>query len=111
MGKYLKIMEISGSELQEKIDNNEKVIVEMYATWCQPCLAMKPIFEKVSNQNTSDVQMYMMDVDSNRDFAVKYGVRSVPTIKIFNGSSSVGTKVGLLSEGDIKELVSELIHE
>lgn len=104
-------MEISSSELQEKIDNNEKVIVEMYAIWCGPCKVLKPIFEKVSNENTSDVQMYMMDVDSNRDFAIKYGVRSVPTIKIFNGSSSVGTKVGLVSEGDIKELVSELIHE
>jgi thioredoxin 1 len=104
-------MEISSSELQEKIDNNEKVIVEMYATWCGPCKVLKPIFEKVSNENTSDVQMYMMDVDSNRDFAVKYGIRSVPTIKIFNGSSSIGTKVGLVSEGDIKELVSELIHE
>jgi thioredoxin 1 len=104
-------MEINSSELQEKIDNNEKVIVEMYATWCGPCKVLKPIFEKVSNENTTDVQMYMMDVDSNRDFAVKYGVRSVPTIKVFNGSISVGTKVGLVSEGDIKELVSELIHE
>ena len=111
MGKYLKIMEISGSELQEKIKNGEKLIVEFWGTWCQPCLAMKPIFEKISKENTSEVQMYTMDIDLNRETALGFGIRGIPTIKIFNGSSSVGTKVGLLSEGDIKELVSELIHE
>lgn len=103
-------MEINESELITKITNGEKVIVEMYATWCGPCKMLKPIFEKVAKENTSDVQMYTLDVDKNRNFAMKYGVRSVPTIKSFNVGEVVHTKVGVLIEGQIKELVTELIN-
>ena len=103
-------MEINGSELLSKINNGEKVIVEMYATWCGPCKMLKPVFEKVARENTTDVQMYTLDVDTNREFAIKYNVRSVPTIKTFNVREVAHTKVGVISEGQIKELVTELIN-
>ena len=71
---------------------------------------LNPIFERVASQNTSDVQMYTMDVDINREIAATLGVRSVPTIKIFNAGQVVDTKVGVLSEGQINGLVTELIN-
>ena len=71
---------------------------------------MNPIFEKVARENTSDVQMYTMDVDQNREMAMTLGVRSVPTIKVINGGNVVNTKVGLIQEQQIKELVQELIN-
>lgn len=103
-------MEISSSELKEKINNGEKVIVDFHATWCGPCKMMKPTFERLTNENTTEVGMYTMDVDLNRELAIELGIRSVPTIKIFNGGQVSGTKIGVLSEGQIKELVTELIN-
>ena len=103
-------MEISSVELQEKIKNGEKVIVDFHAQWCGPCKMMKPTFEKLTTENTSEVQMYTMDVDLNREIAISLGIRSVPTIKVFNGGEVVETKVGVLSEGQIKDLVTELIN-
>lgn len=103
-------MEISSVELQEKIKNGEKVIVDFHARWCGPCKMMKPTFEKLTTENTSEVQMYTMDVDLNREIAISLGIRSVPTIKVFNGGEVVETKVGVLSEGQIKDLVTELIN-
>ena len=103
-------MEISSVELQEKIKNGEKVIVDFHAQWCGPCKMMKPTFEKLTTENTSEVQMYTMDVDLNREIAISLGIRSVPTIKVFNGGGVVETKVGVLSEGQIKDLVTELIN-
>jgi thioredoxin 1 len=103
-------MEINSVELQQKIKNGEKVIVEFWGTWCQPCLAMKPIFEKVSKENTSEIQMYTMDIDLNKEIAIGFGIRSIPTIKVFNGGSVIDTKIGLLSENQINELVKELIN-
>ena len=102
-------MEITGNELQEKINNGEKVIVEMWAPWCGPCRMMKPTFEKVANENTSDIQMYTLNIDENREIAMTYGVRSIPTIKVFNGGEVTDTKVGLLQEQGIKDLVSTLL--
>ncbi len=103
-------MEISSVELQEKINKGEKIIVDFHATWCGPCKMMKPIFEKLTTENTSEVQMYTMDVDLNRDVAISLGIRSVPTIKVFNAGQIVETKVGVLSEGQIKGLITELIN-
>jgi thioredoxin 1 len=103
-------MEISSVELQEKINNGEKIILKLGASWCGPCSILKPIFEKVAKENTTEVQMYSLDVDVNREVAMSLGVRSVPTIKTFNMGEIVDTKVGLLNEEQIKNLVKELVN-
>jgi thioredoxin len=108
-GLIFKIMEITAKELQEKINNGEKLIVDFYGTWCGPCKIMKPAFEKVANENTTDIQMYMMDIDENKDFVLSLGIRSIPTIKTFNKNELVETKVGVLNEGQIKDLVENLL--
>ncbi len=106
----MKAMEITAQELKEKIENGEKLIVDFAASWCGPCKMLKPIYEKVSSKNTTEVQMYTMDVDANRDLAVSLGVRSVPTIKVFNKGSVVDTKVGILQENELKLIVEELAN-
>lgn len=103
-------MEISSVDLQQKINNGEKLMVEFWADWCGPCKMMKPIFEKVSSENNSEVQMYTLNIDNNREVAVSLGIRSIPTVKVFNSGQIVETKVGLLNENQIKELVTELIN-
>jgi thioredoxin 1 len=106
----MKAMEITAQELKEKIENGEKLIVDFAASWCGPCKMLKPIYEKVSSKNTTEVQMYTMDVDANRDLAVSLGIRSVPTIKVFNKGSVVDTKVGILQENELKLIVEELAN-
>lgn len=103
-------MEISSIELQEKINNGEKIILKLATSWCGPCKMLKPIFEKVSNENTSEVQMYTLDVDVNREIAISLGVRSVPTIKVFNNGEIIETKVGLVSENQLNEMIDSLTN-
>jgi len=103
-------MEISSIELQKKINAGEKLMIEFHGVWCGPCRLMKPIFEKIAKENTSDVQMYTMDIDENKEAAISLGIRSIPTIKMFNSGEVVETKVGLLNEGQINNLLTELIN-
>ena len=103
-------MEISSIELQKKINAGEKLMIEFHGVWCGPCKLMKPIFEKIAKENTSDVQMYTMDIDENKEAAISLGIRSIPTIKMFNSGEVVETKVGLLNEGQINNLLTELIN-
>ena len=103
-------MEISSVDLQQKINNGEKLLVEFWADWCGPCKMMKPIFEKVASTNQSDVKMYTLNIDNNREVAMSLGIRSIPTVKMFNAGQVVETKIGLLSENQINELVTELIN-
>jgi thioredoxin 1 len=106
-------MEITQEKLQEKIDKGEKLVVDFYTDWCGPCSMMKPIFEKVSEQfrnENSKVQLYTMNVEKNRDIAVKYGIRAVPTIKSFNNGDVIDSKSGVQMESQIKDLASNLIN-
>jgi thioredoxin 1 len=103
-------MEISSVELQQKINGGEKLMVEFWAEWCGPCKMMKPIFEKVASSNQSDVKMYTLNIDNNREVAMSLGIRSIPTVKMFNAGQVVETKIGLLSENQINDLVVELIN-
>jgi thioredoxin 1 len=104
-------MEITNSELKEKLNNGEKVIVEFWAEWCGPCRMLKPVFERVASSNKTDVQMYTMNIDEgdNKDTAIQYGIRSIPAIKSFNGSEVTNTCVGVVSEQSIKEMVTLLV--
>jgi len=104
-------MEITGKELQEKINNNEKVIVEFWAEWCGPCRMMKPVFERVALNNDTEVQMYTMDIDQNRDYAQTLGIRSIPAVKVFSNGNVTDTVVGVMNEEKIKSLVNNLITE
>jgi thioredoxin 1 len=104
-------MEITGKELQEKINNKEKVIVEFWAEWCGPCRMMKPVFERVASNNDTEVQMYTMDIDQNRDYAQTLGIRSIPTVKVFSNGNVTNTVVGVMGEEKIKSLVNNLITE
>lgn len=103
-------MEISSVDLQQKINNGEKLIVEFWADWCGPCKMMKPIFERVASKNTSEVQMYTLNIDNNREVAMSLGIRSIPTVKMFNSGEVVQTQVGVMNESQINGLVIELIN-
>ena len=103
-------MEINSVEWQQKINQGEKLMVEFWAEWCGPCKMMKPIFEKVASSNQSDVKMYTLNIDNNNEIAVSLGVRSIPTIKMFNSGQVVQTKVGFINESQINLLVTELIN-
>jgi thioredoxin 1 len=103
-------MEISSVDLQKKIKEGKKVIVEFWAPWCGPCRMMKPIFERVATNNTTEVEMYTMDIELNRDIAMSLGIRSIPTVKIFSEGETLETVVGVLSEDQIKGKVKELIN-
>ena len=101
-------MEITQQQLMEKINNGEKLIVDFWAPWCGPCKVMKPLFEKVAS--TSNVQMFTLNIEENKEVASSLGIRAIPTIKSFNGGKEVSNNVGMLQETRITQLVNELIN-
>lgn len=106
-------MEINAEELQKKIQNGEKIMIDFWASFCGPCKIMKPNFEKVaqelSNKN-SDIKLYTMslDVDGNKDYAIKLGIMGIPAIRAFNNNKQIYSKVGLTSEEEIRNIVNSI---
>jgi thioredoxin len=106
-------MEITQELLQEKINNGEKLVVDFWAPWCGPCKMMKPIFEKVAekyrNEN-SDVQLYTLNVEENKEFAAELGIRAIPTVKSFANGKEQFSRPGLQMEGQINDIANELLN-
>ena len=106
-------MEITQELLKEKISNGEKIVVDFWAPWCGPCRMMKPIFEKVAgeaNNDGSDIMMYTLNVEENRELAASLGIRAIPTIKAFNGGEESYSKSGVLMEAQIKDVVNDVLN-
>lgn len=101
-------MEITSEELKQKIENGETVIVDFWAKFCGPCKLYKPTFEKVAE--SSNVQMYIMDVEENQDYAVQLGIRAVPTTKAFSNGGEVFSKPGMINENELKNIIKNIIH-
>ena len=98
-------MEITTEELKQKIENGDKLIVDFHGVWCGPCKVMKPAFEKLAEEyrkENSEVQLYTMDVDKNKEFVSSLGVRAIPTVKSFSGGKEVYSQPGMQMEGQIK---------
>jgi len=105
-------MKLTTQELQEKIDNGEKFIVDLYADWCGPCRMIGPIIEKVSNQlkeEGSEVNVYKFDIEQDKEMAARLGVRSIPALKGFNGGENVVNKIGAITEAQLMDMVKEVL--
>jgi thioredoxin 1 len=103
---------LTSEELKQKIDSGEKFIVDMYADWCGPCLVLGPIVERVSQkleEEGHEVKVYKFNIESDKDLAVQLGVRSIPTIKVFDGGKVVDNRVGILQEQQLIDLANSIL--
>ncbi len=100
---------INQNEFQsEVLDNKGVVVVDFFATWCGPCKMLAPILEELQEE-LSDVKIVKIDVDENPELANKYGIASIPTLKIFKDGNDVDTKVGFMPKEMLKESIEEVL--
>ena len=88
---------------------NVPVVVEFWATWCQPCKTLGPMLERLTEEAGGGFRLARVDVDSNTNLALRYGVRSVPTVKAISQGQVVGEFAGLQPEPRVREFLSKLL--
>jgi thioredoxin 1 len=98
--------EITTSEFRTKLDNGEKVLVDFFATWCGPCRALMPMLESIQD-NYAGLEFVKMDVDKNMDLAMELGIRSVPTVVLFEGTKEINRSTGANSAAFYNKVITE----
>lgn len=76
------------------IQSDRPVVVDFYADWCPPCRAMTPLVEQLAAELGDQVSIGKLDVDSNQELAIRYGVMSIPTLGLFRDGKLVDRMVG-----------------
>ena len=70
-------------------------MVDFWAEWCGPCKMVGPIMDELSKEYENKAIVGKVDIDSNQEFAAKYGVRNIPTVLVFKDGEIVDRKVGV----------------
>lgn len=89
----------------EVLKSDVPVLVDFTATWCGPCRALAPIVEKIADEYEGKVKVGKLDIDEAPNVTAKYGIRSVPTVLVFQAGEKKAQHVGLTTRDKIVQML------
>ena len=95
----------SEQQFDELLEKNELVFADFWASWCGPCMKLKPIMEKVCKKH--NVVLAKVNVDNNKSLAQRYQVSSIPVILLFKWGEMRSGALGNKSEAEIIKMIDE----
>jgi len=94
----MEIIHLEKDNFKELIKNEEKVLVDFFATWCGPCKMLSPILEQVD----SNIKAIKIDTDKFDDLAREYGIMSIPTLVLLEKGKEVKRNIGFIGKEQIE---------
>jgi len=94
---------------QEVIESDKAVLIDFWAVWCGPCRIIAPIVEELANEYEGKAKIGKLDVDNNQQTAIRYGVRSIPTLLIFKDGKIKETIIGAVPKNQIVQKLNAAV--
>ncbi|MEI2385421.1 thioredoxin TrxA [Breoghania sp. JC706] len=91
------------------LNSSEPVVVDFWAEWCGPCKQIAPALDEIANEMEGQVKIAKLNVDENQNTAIKYGVRSIPTLLLFKNGELAATQVGAAPKSRLSDWIKSAL--
>ena len=107
----MKPVEVTDSNFQSEVLNSATpVLVDFWAEWCGPCKMIAPLVEELAKEYTGQLKVGKLDVDSNQQVSMQFGIRSIPTLLIFKQGKVVDQLVGAVPKKMLVEKITKHLN-
>ncbi len=101
------MLSITSENFEKEINQESKpVVLDVYASWCGPCVTMMPIVEELAQELSHKYKFAKLNVDEARDISIQYGVLSIPTFLFLKNGQVKGKEVGAMSKETLQEKIT-----
>ena len=100
----MSVVKITKENYQSVVAENQTVLLDFWAVWCGPCKMIAPIVEEIAAER-SDVVVGKVDVDSEMELAMQFGISSIPTLVVIRNGVPAAKAVGYRPKADIEKLL------
>lgn len=94
----------------EVISGDQLVLVDFFATWCQPCKMMHPILEQLKSQLGNKIRVIKIDVDRNNTTAARFNIQSVPTLMLFRKGEVLWRRSGVTQSSELLQIINSCLN-
>jgi len=102
-------IEITDSNFEEIVMKSDKpVLVDFWAEWCGPCRMVGPVVEELSKDFEGKAIVGKVDVDSNPDISVRFGIRNIPTLLFIKNGEVVDKQVGIAAKSVLADKLNAI---
>lgn len=89
---------------KEVLASDKKVVLDFWASWCEPCMMLSPVLEEVAKEK-EDIVVGKVNVDEQPQLAAAFGIQSIPTLMLFQNGKHIDTAVGYRNKEQLLDFI------